>query len=291
MKRWIFSLFSILLTASTALADGDLPTRRMSGSEAAAFRTLQSTIRSALPKTPADYNAAFSGFDLKEVPETMSSDKMAWMSFSAKYTLRPEVRESRMHNAQMALIQGSSDQQARRAALEARSRELKLSRKNTRDPAEKERIRAELKKINAEENALTDEIASGASAGWATRGPGGVDRNLPPKELSVRLLVNQDVHLQDIAKPYQVPGVPLAFAQKDKCQDAGSYCITALLGDFTREKKISGTTQYTLHNANLGVPTKPRGMALIVSGPQERPESVQNFLKQIDIAKLQALLP
>lgn len=213
------------------------------------------------------------------------------MAFSANYVLKPEFREAKQQSAQLALIQGSADQQARRAALAARSEELKQARKSTRDPAEKERIRAELKRINAEENALTDEIAAGAVAAWSTKGPAGVDKNLPAKELTIRVLVNQEVHVQDIARPFRAGGAKLAFEQDDKCRDSGSYCITVLLGNFAREKKIGATTQYTPENANLGVPTRPRGMALIVSGPKEKPDSVRSFLKQIDIAKLQSLLP
>jgi hypothetical protein len=32
-------------------------------------------------------------------------------------------------------------------------------------------------------------------------------------------------------------------------------------------------------------------MAIVVAGPKEKPQSVRDFLRQIDLAKLKALLP
>jgi hypothetical protein len=39
------------------------------------------------------------------------------------------------------------------------------------------------------------------------------------------------------------------------------------------------------------VPTKPRGIALVVAGPKDKPQSVRDFLAQVDLAKLRSLLP
>lgn len=291
MKRWLLPVVWTVFTAALALADGDGPTRTMTGAEAAAYKQLQGTIRAALPATPANYTVAYSGFDSKEVFAAITPDRMCRLPFKVVYRLNPQYTEARQQTALMGMIQGSPEQQAKRDALNAKSEELKKARKKTRDPAEKERIRAELKKLNAEENALTDEIAAGLSAGGAEQAMRGTDAALPAKELSIRILVNQDVQIADRAKPYTVAGASLAFAQQEGCQDSGMSCVTVLLGDFIREKKISGTTQYTLLNANLGVPTKPRGMALIVSGPKDTPETAQNFLHQINLPKLRALLP
>lgn len=291
MNRWSFPLVCILFTASTALADGDAPTRRMNSSESAAFSKLQSSIRDALPRSPANYLVTYTGFDNKEVPETIAPEQMNRMSFKALYRLDPKVTEARQQAALMGLINGTPEQQEKRAALAAREKELKQARKSTRDPAEKERIRAELKKVNAEDNALTDEIVAGSQKSLNSGGAGAGMQSSDPKELSIRILVNQDVHMYDIAKPYQMQGASLAFEQNDKCQDSGTYCITVLLGNFEAEKRISGSTRYNLHNANLGVPTKARGMALIVSGPKDKPKSTQDFLKKINLAKLKAALP
>lgn len=256
-SRW-FLLSCVLLSTFTAWADGDGPTRAMTGAEAAAFDTLQGTLRAALPAIPPDYAATFA---------------------------------ARQQQAFTDLTQGSADQQARRAELAARSDELKRARKSARSPEEKERIRAELKKLDVEENAMLDEMVAGAQAQWSTRGPGAAPEHLPPRELSIQVFANQAVHVQDIAQPYPVPKADLAFAQNEKCQDASAYCITVLLGDFVREKKISGTTQYTPRDNGAGVSTQPRGLVLIVAGPQDRQENVRDFLRQIDIAKLRSLLP
>ncbi|NTX00002.1 MAG: hypothetical protein HGB35_08785, partial [Geobacteraceae bacterium] len=232
MNRWTFPLFCILFTASMALADGDGPTRSMNRTEAAAFDKLQGAIRDALPQSPANYLVTYTGFDKKEVFEATTPDRMERMAFKALYKLDPKAMEARQQNALMGLINGTPEQQAKRAALAAREKELKLARKNTRDPAEKERIRAELKKVNADDNALTDEIVASSQKSMRMGGAGAGMQSSDPKELSIRILVNQDVHVDDIAKPYQMHGAPLAFEQHDRCQDSGTYCITVLLGSF-----------------------------------------------------------
>ncbi len=107
----------------------------------------------------------------------------------------------------------------------------------------------------------------------------------------MRAFVNQEVNLNDKASPYKLPGFPLAFEQGDGCRDYNTSCITVLLGAFEREKRISGYTRYNLKNVNLSLPTKPRGMALVVAGPEEKPQSVRDFLGQIDLTKLKAALP
>ena len=99
VKRWLVASFCIALTASLAFADGDGPTRKMNASEATAFNALQSSIRAALPQTPPNYTAAFSGFDQREIGEGIKPDQMNWMFFRATYTLNKEVRES-AHNRQ-----------------------------------------------------------------------------------------------------------------------------------------------------------------------------------------------
>lgn len=290
MKKLSILMLCCALSVSVALADGDGPTRNMNSSEAAAFNSLQNSIRAALPQPPSNYSVTYTGFDNREIFQAITPEQMHRMSFKVLYTLKPEVQASMQQAALMDTIKGTPAQQARREALAAKAEELKSARKSARSRDEKERIRAELKKINAEDNALTDEIAANAGSNMTGRLQE-MDKTLPAKELSVRVLVNQDVHVYDGAKPYQVDGSSLAFAQSEQCQDSGTYCITVLFGAFDKEKRISGSTRYNLRNTKLGVPTKPRGMALIVAGPRDRPESAQNLLKRINIPKLKALVP
>ena len=177
----------------------------------------------------------------------------------------------------------------------AKSEELKKARSKTRDRDEKERIRAELKAVQDEENRLVAEIAS-ANQAWATAGGGipamqEVGSTLPAKELTVRLQLNQDIRIHGQAKPYSIPGFPMAFDQNDGCVDFGSYCITVLLGPFEKGRQVSGSTEYNLRNTPLGVPTKPRGLALVVSGPKDKPEAIRNLLQKTDLGKLKAMLP
>lgn len=172
MNRWTFPLFCILITSSIALADGDGPTRSMNRPEAAAFDKLQGTIRDALPRSPANYLVTYTGFDKKEVFVATTPDRMESMAFKALYKLDPKVMEARQQSALMDLTKGTPEQQAKRAALATREKELKQARKSTRNPAEKERIRAELKKVNAEDNALTEEIITGSQKSMSMGGAG-----------------------------------------------------------------------------------------------------------------------
>lgn len=288
MRLGFISIWGILVVASLAWADGDAPMRPMNIAEASAFKVVQSTIKSALPPPAEGVSVSYTGFDKKDIAEGTSSDRMARMLFNAQYVLTTEKRESSMQQMQMDLIKGNADQQAKMAALGARAEELKKARKVAKSLDEKARIREELKKINAEENALTDEIASSATAGLG-KALRAVDNALPPKEMSTRFLVNQEVNISDSARSYQVPGVAEAFEQSDECQEGG-YCVTLLLGKFESEKRISGSTRYNLHDSGGTVPTKARGMAVIVNGPKEKKDYVQNFVKQINTAKLKALL-
>jgi len=282
------ALSGVLFVTSLSWADGDAPTRSMNSSEAATFKQVQSTIKSSLPPAADGVAVSYSGFDRKDIAETASPARMSPLLFNAQYTLTGEKRESSMQSMQMDLIKGNSDQQGKRAALEARTEELKQARKRAKSPEEKERIRAELKKINDEENALVDQIAAGATSGW-NQAAKVADKSLPPKEMTVRVLVNQEVHVSDSAKPYQVNGAAQAFEQNDKCQE-GSYCITMLVGSFEPEKRISGSTRYNLRDSGGTAPTNARGLAVIVGGPKDKKGFVQQFVKQINTAKLQGLV-
>jgi hypothetical protein len=55
-------------------------------------------------------------------------------------------------------------------------------------------------------------------------------------------------------------------------------------------ERASRYMRYNLRNANLGVPKKPRGMAIVVAGPKKKPQSVRDFIGHIDLAKLKAVL-
>jgi hypothetical protein len=295
-KRWLVTIAIILLPASLVMADGDGPTRKMTAAETAAYESVRKAVRDALPSNLADYTPSFSGFDGPALlPEGLSSERMHRMSFSVRYTLTAEAGQKQAVTALMKGTGGSQARQDKLTALRAKNAELTQARDKTRDRAEKERIRTELKAVRDEENKLVAEIAS-ANQAWATAGGGipamqEVAQALPARELSVRFQLNQDIRIRDQAKPYTIPGFPVAFDQNDGCIDFGSYCITALLGPFEKGKQVSGSTEYSLRNTPRGVPTKPRGLALIVSGPKDKPEAVRNLLQKTDLAKLKALLP
>jgi len=284
----------LLLGAGAARADGDGPTRKMNPAEAAAFTALKTAFRGALPPAPEHYALAVAepggaaGF---EVPQALAPDRGAWMTFTAVYALSRDFQAGQQQAAFMDRAAGTPEQQAKLAALEAKDAELTRARNAARG-AEKERIRAELKSVQKESNALRDQIMADYQAwvmsGGAAQALQGTDRSLPPKELTVRAVVNQDVSLSDKAAPYPLPGYPLAFEQQEGCRDPGTSCITVFLGTFEKEKRVSDYTRYNLRSAGAAAATKPRGMALVVAGPKDKPQAVREFLAKVDLAKLKA---
>ena len=298
MKRCLVLTICLLLSVSLAIADGDGPIRKMTGPETSAFNTVKSAFQGALPKTPANYALAIRfGNDTSEImlPEAIKSDQMARMYFTATYTLNREFQGEQQRTSFTDRAKGTPEQQARLAALDAKDAELTRDRNKTRDRGEKEQIRAELKTVRDEGNKLREQVMAEYQAwvasGGATAALQNVNRALPAKELTVRAFINQEVNLNDKAMLYQFPGFPLAFEQSEGCRDYNTCCITVFLGAFEKEKRVSGYTRYNLRNVNLGVPTKPRGMVIVVAGPKEKQQSVRDFLKQIDLAKLKAVLP
>lgn len=285
---------ALLIAAGDARADGDGPTRKMTAAEAAAFTALKTAFRGALPPAPAHYALAVTdpggtaGF---EVPQALAPDRAAAMRFAAVYTLSRDYEAGRQQAAFMDRASGTPEQQAKLAALDARDEELTRAR-NAAKGAEKERIRAELKAVQNEANELRDQIMADYQAwvasGGAMQAMQGAGASLPPKELTVRALVNQDVSLPDKAAPYKLAGYPLAFEQQEGCQDPGTFCVTVFLGTYEKEKRVSGYTRFNLRGAGAGVATKARGMALVVAGPQDKAQAVRDFLAKVDIAKLKA---
>lgn len=285
---------ALLLAAGAARADGDGPTRKMTAAEAAAFNALKTAFRGALPPAPEHYALTVAepggaaGF---EVPQALAPDRGAWMTFAATYALSRDFQAGQQQAAFTDRAAGTPEQQAKITALEAKDAELTRARNAARG-AEKERIRAELKAVEKEANAVRDQIMADYQAwvmsGGAMQAMQGAGAALPPKELTVRAVVNQDVSLSDKGAPYPLPGYPLAIEQQDGCQDPGTGCITVFLGTFEKEKRVSGYTRYNLRAAGPGVPTKPRGMALVVAGPKDKPQAVREFLAKVDLAKLKA---
>jgi hypothetical protein len=270
----------------------------MTLAEAAAYNQVRDTLRGALPKAPAGYTFKFSfESDGQEglLPEGIRAGQMFQAQYTAKYTLEQGMIDRQALSMQMDRTKGTPEQQSRLTALNAKAAELTKTRDTTRDRTEKDRIRAELKDVRAEADKVQAEIMAGIQArlasGAAAQSAQDLDESLPAKELTIRIRVNGDTHLPDQAAPYKIEGIPLAFEQAEGCADYDSYCLTLFLGPFEKVKKISGYTAYNLPEADLGVPTKARGIILTFSGPKDRPGAVRDFVRQTDVAKLKTLLP
>jgi hypothetical protein len=208
----------LLLPASVALADGDGPTRKMTGAEAAAFNALRAGVRDSLPKNLSNYSVEFggSGSSEFEVPEAIKTNEMVRMAFTATYTLKREIQDQQLQATYMDRAKGTSEQQAKIAALEAKEAELKKARDKA-GGSQKDRIRAEIKAVQAEASRIQDQIMADYQAWVASGGANAamqnVDKALPAKEFTIQALVNQDVSITDKAAPYKLTGFPLAFEQ------------------------------------------------------------------------------
>jgi hypothetical protein len=280
---------------AVGLADGDGPTRKMTTVEATMYHEVRETLRGALPKAPAGYTLLFRN-DEEEgvVPEAIQPGQMCQALFTARYTLDQGVSDQAQQSMLMNRMKGTPEQQAQLAALDAKDAELTRARDETRDRAEKDRIRAELKEVRAQGDKVREEIVAGIQA-WAASGGAAAaaqdaGTSTPAKELTIRVRVNGDTHLPDQATPYKLEGIPFAFEQTEGCQEFDNFCITVFLGPFEKIKKVSGYTGYVLAASDLGVATKPRGFILTFAGPKDQPDAVRNFVRQTDLAKLKTLL-
>ena len=298
MKSLLICFCGLAVLSSLAVADGGGPTRKMTPAESAVYSQVRETIQAALPAAPAGYTLKFGAEGDGEeglLPEGIQPGQMSRALYTSRYTLDQSVVDQQAFSMQMNRIKGTPEQQARMTELDAKDAELTKARDKARDRAEKDRIRAELKEVRVQADKVRDEIAAGIQASLASGGAAQsareLDSSLPPTELTIRAWVNNDTHLPDQATPYKIEGVPMAFEQLEGCADVGSYCVTVFLGPFEKVKKISGYTEYHLPEADLGVPTKARGIVLFFSGPKDRPDAVRDFVRQTDLAKLKALLP
>jgi hypothetical protein len=299
MNRLLASLCCMLILPSIALADGPGPQRKMTEAEAAAYNNVTSTLQSALPKAPEGYVFGFdrvSDFDLGMLPEALKATDMFRMTFGATYTFdTATLGAERQMSSLMDRAKGTPEQQRQMNEINARGARLKEARDNTRDRAEKDKIRAELKIVREEEAKLNEQIMADYQA-WAASGGADavtkdIDQSLPPKEFSIKVVMNADISLNDNATPCTIPGASLAFEQSEGCQDFDTFCLTLFFGPYEKIKKVSGYTLYQLRNVDRGVPTKVRGIAITVGGPKDRPASVREFAQKIDLAKLKTLLP
>jgi hypothetical protein len=298
MKRLMAALFCFLIPVGVALADGPGPQRKMTDKEASVFRSVRGTIQEALPKAPEGYDFTLryqSDYDEGMIPEGIKPGEMFQVAYLASYVRNESLSEEETTSYFLDRAKGTPEQQARMAELNAKDAELSTARKNAKDPAEKDRIRAERKAVSAETDKLLEEIVAGYQA-WLTSGgtsPAAqeIKTALPAKEITVWVRINQDVSLSDKAVSCAIDGGFPGLEQTDECRSVGSYCITVLVGPFEKVKKISGYTFYQLPKAGLDVPTKVLGMALTFTGPKDKPEIVRDFVRGTDLASLRSLLP
>jgi hypothetical protein len=114
---------------------------------------------------------------------------------------------------------------------------------------------------------------------------------MPPKRFDVRVFVNSDVRIHDKATRFPLPGHPSAFESTEGCPDVGTYCVIVLVGPFEKAGKSGPATLYKPKNAPLGVTTKARALALVVSGPKDKPGMVRDLLGKVDLKSLVTLAP
>ena len=297
MRRSLVSLFCFLALASPALADGTGPERKMTAAELSTFTTVRNTIQSTLPAARAGYEFKFayvSEFGEGMIPEAIGAGEMFRMAYEATYTFDNSNAAAQQMSMYMDRVKGTPEQQAKLAELEAKQTELKKARDATRDRAEKERIRAALKVVRERADSLQTAIMTDYQAwvasGGANAAAQAMQKTLPAKELTIRIVANQTISVLDTAPHYEVEGIPLAFEKSEGCASYDTYCLTVLIGPFTKTDKISGRDRYKLPEVAPGVATAARGIAVMVGGPKDKPEAVRELLQQIDLAKLKTLV-
>ncbi len=286
----------LVFAGSGVRGDGTGPERKMTGPEAEAFQQLRLTVQTALAQAPEGYDRKVTHVtdgNPGMMPQGIAPGQMLRMLFRATYTRREDAGAQGQSDL-MERTKGTTEQQARMADLQSREAALMKARDQRGTGVDKDKIRAELKAVRAEENQLTDEIAAGLQAWIAAGGPAAADQERRqaqgPKEITVQVLVNGTVSVLDTATPYPIDGFPQAFAWTEGPDGTGNAGITVLVGPYVRSDKISGRDRYKLPEAAARVSTQPRGIALSVSGPADKPESLRALVRQTDFAKLQALL-
>jgi hypothetical protein len=298
MKRLLAALFSLFLVSNYAWADGPGPSRKMTDVESASFGKVRAAVQEALPKPPGGYAFALeyqSDFDEGTIPQALAAKDMFRMTYQARYTRDQSGDGQQMMTSLMDRAKGTPEQQAKMAELNARDEQLTETRDKAKSPTEKDRIRTELKAVRAESDKLSDEIAAGyeewVASGGAANAMQNATSSLPAKELTVRVLINADESLSEKAVPFAMDGGYPAYELPDGCAGTDFYCITVFLGRFEKIKKNAGYTYFQLQNADLGVPTKARGMVVTFTGPKDKPEAVRDFVRGTNWAGLKALLP
>lgn len=297
MNRRLAFVFGLLLASPVAWADGTGPGRKMTGPEALAYQEVHDTIQNAMPKASEGYAFKFELTGERaegEVSEGLGPSEMHRMPFLATYTLELDNSAEVAQAALMEQTKGTPEQQAKMAEFEAKAAGLKKARDDAGTREEKDRIRAQLKAVQAEANALQDEIMTQfqawLSSGGATAVQQSAAASAPAKWLNIRAVVNSAASLLDTATPYKIEGLPLAFEGCEGSDGGGDYCITVLLGPFTKAEKISGRDHYRLPEGRPGVPTKARGIAVTFAGPNDKAESVRELLPKTNLELLKALV-
>lgn len=298
MKRMLAPLVCLLVLSIPAFADGPGPARKMTDAESAGFTKVRAAVQEALPKAPTGYDFSLkyqSDFDEGTIPQALPANRMFRMAYVAHYTRNGTQDGQQMMGSFMDRAKGTPEQQAKMAELEAKEAALTKARDEAKNAEAKSKARAELKAVRAESNKLSDEIMAGyqewVSSGGATNAMQDFDKSLPAKELTVKVWINDDVSLNQKAAPITLEGGLPAFEQAEGCDGIAAHCITVFLGPFEKLNKNAGYTTFKIRETDLGVPTRARGMVVIFSGPEDKPEGVRDLVRRTDWTKLKALLP
>jgi len=296
MVRWLV-LWSaaLLLPASAALADGDGPQRKMTAAEAEALGKLWTAIEESLPATPTNYIAQFTGpaaaREALTIPEGIPAERMLRMAFRKAYTLEPSLVPQTFADR----AQGTPEQQARLAGLDAKVGELTDARDRSRDRDEKKRLRLQIQELEAEADALREtvlrEYEEWVASGRMMTALQEAQERMPPKELVIRILVNEDVSISERAGLRSIPAAngPRTVFEEPYTFDLLPNSITVLLGPFEKRDKLSDWWPYSLTNQKRGLPTQARGMAITISGIKDVREATA-LLQAMDLERLEALV-
>ena len=285
MQRFMMSIMLLALSASPVQADGDCPDRPAPQQERAAYQALSGAAKAAVPPAPADWvlTDETPGKPGTTVPDCPGGPHDRPMTYALRFTyaFSAEASQRMDQGAVGAALKGTPEQQAKMVELDrkiAGLEEQKQAARKSRDAAEKERVRQELKTARKERNKITDEITNAyVQQSMSGQLAAEMNKNKPVvREAQLVIKVNEQyawIPAKD--QPVSIPGVPISYWFKS---DTGGRLVM-LLGPWDNQT-------FKMNLAATPVKTRPQGMVIEITGDRQMAESLARQIR-INLLKKQ----
>lgn len=278
MQKMILIVLLMVMAVSPVFASSDGPKRPANQQERAAFQSVYSAAKAAVPAAPTDWDVK-DETDVGEgesLPEgRFDTPVFYWIKF--KYTYSYEASDRADQNAVSNAMKGTPEQQARLAELDRKIEALdnakKEARKN-RDSAEKNRIRGEVSAAKKERDKIKD-VISDAYVQRAMSGQVVADK---PDRMDAELIIKVNekhawIPVRD--QPMSIAGASQAYWCKG---DNNGGRLVILLGAWDKNFKSD--------LARTSVVTKAQNMIIEINADQQMAETLARQIK-LDLLKKQ----